>query len=104
MSESKQYLTSEKLAEFKKELQYLTNEKRKEIAENLEYTKKMGDLAENAEYHEARQAQGEIEDRISHLENLIKTALIVDNQKTDTATIGSNVRSKKIAATAKRVK
>jgi transcription elongation factor GreA len=95
MSESKQYLTSEKLAEFKKELQYLTNEKRKEIAENLEYTKKMGDLAENAEYHEARQAQGEIEDRISHLENLIKTALIVDNQKTDTATIGSNVKVKK---------
>lgn len=95
MSTSQQYLTSEKLAEFKKELSYLINEKRKEIAENLEYTKKMGDLAENAEYHEARQAQGEIEDRIKHLENLIKNAVIVDNQTGDCVSIGSTVKVKK---------
>ena len=95
MSELKQYLTSEKLQEFKKELDYLRNEKRKEIAENLEYTKKMGDLAENAEYHEARQAQGEIEDRISHLENLIKTAIIVDGKSGDCVSIGTTVKVKK---------
>ena len=52
----------------------------------------MGDLAENAEYHEARQAQGEIEDRISHLENLIKTALIVDEKTGDIVTIGTSVK------------
>jgi transcription elongation factor GreA len=55
----------------------------------------MGDLAENAEYHEARQAQGEIEDRINHLENLIKNAVIVDSQTGDCVSIGSTVKVKK---------
>ena len=95
MSGSQQYLTSEKLQEFKKELDILKTEKRKQIAENLEYAKKLGDLSENAEYNEARQAQAEIEDRISHLENLIKTALIVDEKSGDCVSIGTSVKVKK---------
>lgn len=91
----KQYLTNEKLQEFKQELDHLKTEKRKQIAESLEYAKKLGDLSENAEYNEARQAQAEIEDRINHLENLIKTAMIVDNQKGDVVTIGAVVKVKK---------
>ncbi|MEK7184532.1 MAG: transcription elongation factor GreA [Patescibacteria group bacterium] len=95
MSEAKQYLTSEKLAEFTKELDFLKTEKRKQIAENLEYAKKLGDLSENAEYNEARQQQGEIEDRINHLENLIKTAEIADGKKGDIVSIGSIVKIQK---------
>src|SRR3954471_24901410 len=95
MSEARQYLTNEKLQEFKKELEYLRTDKRKEVAENLEYAKKLGDLSENAEYHEARQEQAEVEDRISHLENLIKTAVIVDDQHGDTVGVGSTVKIKK---------
>src|SRR3989344_3794747 len=95
MSDVKQYLTSEKLEEFKKELDFLKTEKRKQVAESLEYTKKLGDLSENAEYHEARQAQGEIEDRINHLENLVKTATIIDGKQGDTVTIGSKVKIQK---------
>lgn len=90
-----QYLTSDKLQEFKKELDYLKTEKRKQIIENLEYAKKLGDLSENAEYHEARQAQGELEDRINHLENLIKTAVIIDDQRGDMVNIGSTVKVRK---------
>jgi transcription elongation factor GreA len=86
-----QYLTSEKLSEFKKELDYLKTEKRKQVAESLEYAKKLGDLSENAEYHEARQAQAEVEDRISHLENLIKSAVIVAGQGGELVNIGSKV-------------
>ena len=97
MSEAKQYLTSEKMQEFKKELGFLKTEKRNQVAESLEYAKKLGDLSENAEYHEARQAQAEVEDRISHLENLIKTAVIVeDNTSTSGGvSIGSTVKIQK---------
>ncbi len=95
MSEEKQYLTSEKLQEFKKELVYLKTEKRKQVAENLEYTKKLGDLSENAEYHDARQIQGEVEDRINHLENLLKRAVVLDEKglgAKEGVVIGSSVK------------
>ena len=97
MSEAKQYLTSEKMQEFKKELNFLKTEKRKQVAENLEYAKKLGDLSENAEYHEARQVQAEVEDRISHLENILKTAVVLDNDTAggDTVRIGSSVKVQK---------
>jgi transcription elongation factor GreA len=96
MSEVKQYLTNEKMTEFKKELDFLKTEKRKQVAENLEYTKKLGDLSENAEYHDARQIQAEVEDRISHLENLVKYATIVDGKDSlvteGMVSIGSSVK------------
>lgn len=97
MSEVKQYLTSEKLQEFRKELDFLKTDKRKQVAENLEYTKKLGDLSENAEYHDARQIQAEVEDRISYLENLIKTAVIVDGGTASggMVSIGSTVKVQK---------
>jgi transcription elongation factor GreA len=98
MSEEKQYLTIEKMQEFKKELDFLRTEKRKQVAENLEYAKKLGDLSENAEYHEARQVQAEVEDRISHLENLLKTAVILntgDNNAVNGISIGSKIKVQK---------
>ncbi len=95
MSDAQQYLTSEKMQEFTKELNVLKTEKRKQVAENLEYAKKLGDLSENAEYHEARQEQAEVEDRINHLENLVKTAMIVDEKHGDVVSIGSTVKVQK---------
>jgi hypothetical protein len=68
MTMDKQYLTREKYDTLAKELDYLRTSRRKEVAENLEYAKKLGDLSENAEYHEARERQAEVEDRIRHLE------------------------------------
>src|SRR3990167_1258560 len=96
MTETQQYLTKEKFQEFKKELDFLRTERRKVVAENLEYAKKLGDLSENAEYHEARQEQAEVEDRINHLENLMKTASIVADQHGDSATVGSTVKVQKV--------
>ncbi|MDP3962275.1 MAG: transcription elongation factor GreA [bacterium] len=95
MPEAQQYLTKEKFQEFKAELDHLHTEKRKEVAENLEYAKKLGDLSENAEYHEARQEQAEVEDRINHLENLLKTAVLVGEQHGDMAGVGSTVKVQK---------
>ena len=92
----KEYLTQEKFDEFKKELSQLKNVRRKEVAESLEYSKALGDLAENAEYHEARDMQATIEDRIIKLEDLLKNAVIVsDHVSTGSVNIGSTVTVEK---------
>lgn len=95
MSTDIQYLTSEKLAELKKELEYLKTDRRKEVAEHLEYAKKLGDLSENAEYHQAREEQAEVEDRIGRLDQLLKNAVIAEANGSETVTIGSTVRIEK---------
>jgi transcription elongation factor GreA len=88
----KQYLTKEKYDTLVKELEYLRTDRRREVAENLEYAKKLGDLSENAEYHEARERQAEVEDRIRHLESIMKDASIVEEgTHGDTVSIGSSV-------------
>jgi len=92
MSTDVQYLTNDKLNELKKELDFLKSERRKEIAEHLEYAKKLGDLSENAEYHQAREDQAEVEGRIGHLESIIKDAVMVGAGGTEVITIGSTFR------------
>jgi transcription elongation factor GreA len=91
MDTETQYLTTEKFEELRKELAYLKAERRKEVAEHLEYAKRLGDLSENAEYHQAREEQAEVEDRVSRLENLLKNAVIAKQTGGDVATIGSKV-------------
>lgn len=75
------FLTSEKFEELKTELEHLKTVRRKEIAESLEYARSLGDLSENAEYQEARDMQAAIEERIQHLETVIKEAKIVARDK-----------------------
>jgi len=54
-----------------------------------------GDLSENAEYHQAREAQAMLEDRIGEINRILKDAEIVSKKKTDTAGIGCEVEVKK---------
>lgn len=92
MPEEKEFLTQEKFEQITAELEDLKHNKRKEVAEQLEYSKSLGDLSENAEYHEARDLQANIEDRIARLEALLKSAVIVSSQhKTDMVAVGSKV-------------
>lgn len=95
MKDDREYLTQAKFDEFTKELEYLRTTRRKEVAENLEYAKALGDLSENAEYHEARDMQASVEDRIAHVEHILKTAQIVSSHKSDSVTIGSVITVKK---------
>jgi transcription elongation factor GreA len=92
MNNAPQYLTQQKYDTLTKELEYLKTARRKEVADNLEYAKKLGDLSENAEYHEARERQAEVEDRIRHLDEVLKTASIVEGTHGDTVTIGSTLK------------
>lgn len=86
---NKEYLTKEKFQELTEELNILKTEKRTKIAAELEYAKSLGDLSENAEYHEAREEQGALEDRISQLEAILASAEIVAVHHSDTVEIGS---------------
>ena len=95
MLEDHEYLTQAKFDEFTKELDFLRTVKRKEVAENLEYAKALGDLSENAEYHEARDLQAATEDRIAHLEQMLKFATIISSHDTSAVTIGSVVTLEK---------
>ena len=95
MSTDIQYLTSEKFDELKRELEHLKTDRRKEVAEHLEYAKKLGDLSENAEYHQAREEQAEVEDRIGRLEQLLKNAVLAEANGSDTVIVGSTVRIEK---------
>jgi transcription elongation factor GreA len=88
MKEEREYLTREKFDELKKELDDLKTVKRKEVAESLDYARGLGDLSENAEYHEARETQANIEDRIAKLESMLKNATIVSSESTS----GEHVR------------
>lgn len=87
-----EYLTQEKYDELSKELEQLKTVRRKEVAEHLEYAKSLGDLAENAEYHEAREEQANIEDRIKKLETMLISAVIMELRHSEMANIGSTVK------------
>lgn len=87
----KEYLTQEKHSALQAELQDLKTVKRKEIAEHLEYARSLGDLSENAEYHEAREDQAQVEARILQIEIILKNAVIVTHKTGDIVEIGSKI-------------
>lgn len=84
-----EYLTQDKFNSLGKELSFLKSVKRKEIADALEYAKSLGDLSENQEYQEARDAQAILEDRINRLESILKSASIVSTQNSNVVSVGS---------------
>jgi transcription elongation factor GreA len=91
----KNYLTKEKFEELKEELHELETVKRKEVAEKLEHARSLGDLSENAEYHDARNAQAETESRISYLTEFLKKVEIVKKHHSETVEAGSTVTLQK---------
>ncbi|HEY4483887.1 MAG TPA: transcription elongation factor GreA, partial [Candidatus Paceibacterota bacterium] len=52
MDQQTEYLSQEKYDQLMAELENLKKVERKNVAEQLEYAKSLGDLSENAEYHE----------------------------------------------------
>jgi transcription elongation factor GreA len=93
--EIREYLTKQKYDELVVELKNLKGTKRKEVAEALDYARGLGDLSENAEYHEARNQQSDIEERIAKLENVLKNSVVVEDKHVDHAMIGSTVTVEK---------
>jgi len=88
-----QYISEEGLARLRAELDELVSVRRAEIAQRIHDAKEHGDLAENAEYEDAKNEQAFVEGQIQRLEALVKNAIIIDeNHGTDHVQIGSTVR------------
>ena len=96
MTINKEYLSKEKFKQLTAELEELKTVKRKEVADELEFAKSLGDLSENAEYHEAREAQAALEDRISQLESILASAEIINAHQSTKVEVGSKVHVKKV--------
>ena len=77
-TEKEVLLTQEGYDNLEKELEYLTTEKRAEIAERIKIALGFGDLSENSEYDEAKNAQAANESKIAELENKLRYAKIID--------------------------
>ena len=87
MEEKEVLLTQEGYDNLEKQLEYLKTEKRAEISERIKVALGFGDLSENSEYDEAKNAQAENEIKIADLENKLRYAKIIDESEIDTKTV-----------------
>ena len=87
MEEKEVLLTQEGYDNLEKELENLKTVVRTEIAERIKVALGFGDLSENSEYDEAKNAQASNEIRIAELENKLRYAKIIDDSEIDTKTV-----------------
>lgn len=91
-NQESEYFSEEGIKKLKEELETLKTKTRREIADRLEYAKSLGDLSENSEYQEAKEAQVLNEARVSELEDDLRRAVVVKkNNSKDYIDIGSKV-------------
>ena len=91
---SDNYISQDGLEKLKEELNELISIRRPEVIDRITNARELGDLSENAEYHDARDEQSFIEGRIQELENLINNAVLVDNKKSSKiVSLGSTVHA-----------
>ena len=87
MEEKEVLLAQEGYDNLEKELENLKTEKRTEISERIKVALGFGDLSENSEYDEAKNAQASNEIKIAELENKLRYARIIDESEIDTKTV-----------------
>ena len=80
-------LTKEGYDKLEQEVDFLKTEKRSEISERIKIALGFGDLSENSEYDEAKNAQAANEMKIVELENKLRYAKIIDESEIDTKTV-----------------
>ncbi len=78
-------LTEVDIKKMEEEIRYRTGELARELGAELKRTREFGDLSENAEYKEAKRAKRKNESRVRYLENMIRTAKLIDVEKRDGA-------------------
>ena len=76
-------LTRVDIKKMEEEIEYRKSTLAPELGAELKRTREFGDLSENAEYKEAKRAKRKNESRIRYLENMIRTARVIEIEKAD---------------------
>lgn len=71
-------ITREALAALEAEIDALETDGRRAMAERLRTARAWGDLKENSEYHDAKDAQAHLETKILRLQELRRNAVVVE--------------------------
>ena len=77
-------ITPDGLEKLKEELEQLQTIKRREVASRIKDAREFGDIAENAEYEDAKNEQAMLEQRIAQLQDRLRRAIVIDKKKIDT--------------------
>ena len=87
-------LTPEGFKKLKEEIEYLSSDKRREVADRIRVAREFGDIAENAEYDDAKNEQALLEHRIAVLEERMRAARVIEKKEIskDIVSIGSHVK------------
>ena len=93
-------LTPEGFKKLQQEIEFLSTEKRREVAERIRIAREFGDIAENAEYDDAKNEQAMLEARIAKLEEQLSAARVIQKKEIakDVVSVGSHVRLKDMDA------
>jgi transcription elongation factor GreA len=84
-------MTSEGHAALEAEIARLEGEARAAIAADIKAARELGDLSENAEYHDAKERQAHLETRILALRHRLLNSVVVEAESGDVIGIGSVV-------------
>src|SRR5712691_6586290 len=89
-------LTPQGFEKLKQEIDYLSTDKRREVADRIRVAREFGDIAENAEYDDAKNEQAHLEARIAMLEERLAHARVIQKKeiKSGEVSIGTKVRLK----------
>ncbi len=82
------FITAEGKAEKEERLRFLKNVKRPEVLEKLKIARDFGDLSENSEYDAAKKEQSIVETEISSIEETLRKATIITEDKVTMDTVG----------------
>ncbi|MDQ2982486.1 MAG: transcription elongation factor GreA [Actinomycetota bacterium] len=93
-------LTPEGYEKLKTEIDLLSNEKRREVADRIRIAREFGDIAENAEYDDAKNEQAMLEHRIATLEERLRNARVIEKKEIskDVVSVGSKVKLRDVDA------
>ena len=93
-------LTADGYKKLQQEIDHLRTEKRREVAERIRVAREFGDIAENAEYDDAKNEQAMLEHKIAQLEERLLSARVITKKEIskDAVSVGSHVRLRDMQA------
>ena len=95
-------LTPEGYEKLKHEIEYLRGDRRREVADRIRVAREFGDIAENAEYDDAKNEQAMLEHKIAQLEERLLNARVIQKRDVDLSVVSVGAKVKLRDVDAKR--